>query len=90
MRQIVKCSLAALKTAPINPPRQPIQAKIGSSQILKFDASPLAYHKKRILTAKKIQIHHCMSEMEIPKIKRNFFLKTQYVSPNIARSQTRK
>jgi hypothetical protein len=47
IRHIVKCSLAALKTAPIKPPRQPMQAKIGNSQILKFDASPLYIKEKR-------------------------------------------
>ena len=39
--QIVKCSFAALNTAPMRPPKQPIQQKTGSSQMLKLEASPL-------------------------------------------------
>jgi len=41
MRQIVKCSFAALNTAPINPLRQPMIMNSVSSQMEKLEASPL-------------------------------------------------
>mmetsp|Transcript_63416 Transcript_63416/g.75047 ORF Transcript_63416/g.75047 Transcript_63416/m.75047 type:complete len:99 (+) Transcript_63416:1342-1638(+) len=41
MRHIVKFSLAALNTAPIKPPKQPIIMNKNNSQIEKLDASPV-------------------------------------------------
>ena len=41
IRQIVRCSLAALKTAPISPPKHPIMMKRDSSQMAKLELSPL-------------------------------------------------
>mmetsp|Transcript_26330 Transcript_26330/g.35056 ORF Transcript_26330/g.35056 Transcript_26330/m.35056 type:complete len:91 (-) Transcript_26330:262-534(-) len=42
--QMVKCSLAALKTAPMSPPRQPMMMESSNSQMEKLDASPLMWY----------------------------------------------
>jgi len=74
IRQIVKCSFEALKTAPINPPRQPIMTKRVNSQIEKFEESPLL----RIFSVtQQGQEHETTREMPIVTCKQNIIALTR-------------